>query len=162
MRSGAEVETDLAPLQVQTRLKNLTGLRHEAFEHRAATLFQERLGCARRDSLAGDGLPDRKLAATLPAAAAVALRLIQDLRAAEGAWAQRDQSEARRPSLGPSLFGLAGSLFAPPPPRPCPPAGWPESRVTCPPLPPRPESGSPSTRHYRATGGRPRLTPRTR
>src|SRR5271157_4551852 len=84
MRSGAEVETDLAPLQSQTRLKKLTGLRHEALEHRAATLFQERLGRARCDSLAGDGLPDRKPAATLPAAAAVALRLIQDLRTAEG------------------------------------------------------------------------------
>src|SRR5271157_2959633 len=132
MRSGAEVETNLAPLQSQTRLKRLTGLRQEALEHRAATLFQERLGRARRDSLAGDGLPDRKLAATLPAAAAVALCLIQDLRAAEGAWAQRDRSEARRPSSGPSLCGHARGLFAPLRPRPCPHAGWPESRLTCP------------------------------
>ena len=77
---------DLAPLQSQTRLKRLTGLRHEALELRAATLFQEHLGRARRDSLAGDGFPDRKLAATLPAAAALGLRLLHDLRAAERAW----------------------------------------------------------------------------
>src|SRR5271157_866531 len=135
MRSGAEVETDLAPLQSQTRLKRLTGLRLEALEHRAATLFQELLVRARRDSLAGDGLPDRKLAATLPAAAAITLGLIQDLRAVEGAWAQHDRSEARRPSSGSSLFGLTGGLFASL--RPYPPAGWPESRLTCPPpLPP--------------------------
>src|SRR5271157_2179871 len=137
MRSGAKVAMDLAPFQSQMRLKQLTGLRSETLEHRAATLFQECLGRTRRDSLACDGLPDRKLAPTLSAAAAVALRLIQDLRAAEGAWAQRDRSEARRPSSGPSLCGLAGGLFAPLRPRPCPPAGWLESRLTCPPpLPP--------------------------
>src|SRR5271157_3823231 len=135
MRSGAKVAMDLAPFQSQMRLKQLTGLRSETLEHRAATLFQECLGRTRRDSLACDGLPDRKLAPTLPAAAAVALRLIQDLRAAERTWAQRDRSEARRPSSGPSLFGLAGGLFAPLPP--CPSADWTESRLTCPPpLPP--------------------------
>src|SRR5271157_836938 len=135
MRSRAEVETDLVPLQSQTSFEPLAGFRHEALEHRAATLFQECLGRARCDSLAGDGLPDRKLAPTLPAAAAVALCLIQHLRAAEGAWAQRNRSEARRPSSGPSLFGLAGGLFAPL--RPCPPSGWPESRLPGPPpLPP--------------------------
>jgi hypothetical protein len=70
-RSGAEVETDLASLQSQTRLKRLSGPRREALEHRAATLLQERLVRARRDSLAGDRLPDRKLAPALPAAAAM-------------------------------------------------------------------------------------------
>ena len=39
MRSGVKVETDLAPLQSQTRLERLPGLRLEALEHRAATLF---------------------------------------------------------------------------------------------------------------------------
>src|SRR5271165_6379585 len=121
MRSRAEVETDLVPLQSQTSFEPLAGFRHEAPEHRAAALFQERLGRACCDLLAGDGLPDRKLAPTLPAAAAVALCLIQDLRAAEGAWAQGDRSEARRPSSGPSLCRLVGGLFAPL--RPCPPAG---------------------------------------
>ena len=139
------------------RLKRLTRPRHEAFEHRAATLSQERLGRARRDSLAGDGLPDRKLAATLPAAAAVALCLIQDLRAAEGTWAQSDRSEPRMTCSGSSLCGLAGGLFAPL--RSC----WSAPDFpTRPPRGPRPESGSPSTRRCRATGGRPRLTPRTR
>ena len=124
-----------SPSSLKRSFEPLAGFRHEALEHRAATLFQERLGRACCDLLAGDGLPDRKLAPTLPAAAAVALCLIQDLRAAEGAWAQGDRSEARRLSSGPSIFGLAGGLLAPL--RPCPPGGWPESRLTCPPpLPP--------------------------
>ena len=38
MRSRVEVETDLAPLQSQTRFKGLPGLRLEALEQRAATL----------------------------------------------------------------------------------------------------------------------------
>jgi hypothetical protein len=133
MRSGAELESNLAPFQSQARLKPLTGLRREALQHLAATLFQERLGRARRNSLAGNSLPDRELAPTLPAAAAVAFRLIQDLRAAQGAWAQRDHTEARRPSSsGPSFVGLTGGFFTllrPRPParcllscRPCPPS----------------------------------------
>jgi hypothetical protein len=52
MRSRAELETDLTALQSQTRLKRLTRLRREALEHLAATLLQERLGRARRDSFA--------------------------------------------------------------------------------------------------------------
>src|SRR5437660_290465 len=112
MRSRAELETDLTVLQPQTRLKRLTRLRREALQHLAATLFQERLGRARRNSLAGDGLPDCELAPALPATASVALRLIQDFRAAERTSAQRDRGEARRwSSWGPSLVGRAIGFF---------------------------------------------------
>jgi hypothetical protein len=133
MRSGAEVETNLTALQSQTRLKRLTRLRREAREHLPATLLQKRLGRARRDSLAGDGLPDRELAAALPAAAAVAFRLIQDFRAVDRTSAQRDWGEARRPSSsGPRLVGVTGGFFTLQ--RRRAPAGWPLSCLPCPPL----------------------------
>src|SRR5262245_28034632 len=77
--SGPEVEADLALFQLQTGVEGPSRLRLEALEHRAHAPTEQRLRRAWADPLAGDRLPDGKLAPAPPAAAAVRLLLLDDL-----------------------------------------------------------------------------------
>src|SRR5262249_30780632 len=97
--SGPEVEADLALFQLQPGVEGPSGLRLEALEHRAHAPTEQRPPRAGADLLAGDRLPDGDLAAAPPAAAAVRLLLLDDLRAAQGAGAEL-------------AGGLGGGLFA--------------------------------------------------
>src|SRR4051794_11853409 len=55
--STAEIEADLAPVQLQPRLERPSRSGREPLEHRALAVAEQRLGGARRDPLAGDHLP---------------------------------------------------------------------------------------------------------
>src|SRR5262249_60263472 len=98
--SGPEVEADLALFQLQTGVEGPPGLRLEALEHRAHAPPEQRLRRAGADPLAGDRLPDGKLAPAPPAAAAVRLLLLNDFGAAQGAGAELARG------LHAGLFGL--------------------------------------------------------
>ena len=95
-----EVEADLAPFQLQSSIERLAGFRSKALEQRALTLLQQRLGRPDADRLAGDRLPDGELAALLPAAASVRLRLIDDVGAAQRATAQCRRMRSHPPVHG--------------------------------------------------------------
>jgi hypothetical protein len=119
-RSGAEIEADLARLQLQSCLERLSCFRLKALEHGGPALSQECLGGADADAIAGDRFPDREFASLAPAATAVGFFLFHDLGPAKRARAEGDRREARRRcrrrcrgGLSIELAGRSPSSFRP-------------------------------------------------
>ena len=82
--AAVELEAHLAAIQLESRVEAVAGLGSEAAEQGGPPLLEQGLGRADADRLAGDRLPDRELAALLPAAASERLRLLDHVGAAQG------------------------------------------------------------------------------